>query len=98
MEGVMMKRGNLVIYDLSGKIWYQSGEAEGSVLPHEYPVGIPHMEIPFGTMVTKRLISIDVTKTPHEPIFEDAVIPKTEEQVKIEELENQVLLLSEVLV
>ena len=93
-----MQRGNLVIYDLEGTIFSQTGEAQGDVLPHEYPVGIPYIELPFGTLATKRLISIDVTKTPHEPIFEDVVIPKTEEQIRIEELENQVLLLSEVLV
>lgn len=89
-----MQRGNLVIYDYEGRIWYQSGEAEGDVLPHEYPVGLPYMEIPFGTMRTKRLIKIDTTVEPHQPIFEDIEIEKTPQEI-IEELENQLLLLED---
>ena len=89
-----MQRGNLVIYDEEGKIWYQSGEAEGDILPHEYPVGIPYMELPFGTMATKRLIRIDTSVEPHEPVFEELEVQKTPEQI-IEELENQILLLED---
>lgn len=66
-----MQRGNLIIYDETGRILSQTGEAEGSILPHEYPVGVPYIEIPFGTMATKRVVNIDVTVEPHEPIFED---------------------------
>ncbi len=89
-----MQRGNLVLYDYEGKIFSQTGEAEGDLLPHTYPVGIPWVEIPFGTMATKRLISIDVSNGVDNPIpiFEDIEIPKTEEQLRIEELENQLLL------
>jgi len=89
-----MQRGNLIIYDNEGRIWYQSGEAEGDVLPHEYPVGLPYMEIPFGTMRNKRLIRIDTTVEPHQPIFEDIEIEKTPQEI-IEELENQILLLED---
>lgn len=85
-----MQRGNLVIYDATGKIFSQTGEAEGDVLPHEYPIGLPYIEIPFGTMESKKLISINVTKEPHEPIFEDIV-----QQPTYEELENQLLLAQE---
>jgi hypothetical protein len=86
-----MQRGNLVIYDTTGKIFSQSGEIDGDVLPHEYPKGIPYIEIPFGTMAIKKLISIDVSKEVHEPVFEDIVIPITPEQQRIADLENQLL-------
>lgn len=83
-----MQRGNLVIYDETGKIFSQTGEAEGDVLPHEYPIGIPYMEIPFGTMATKRLLSIDVSDSNnHVPVFED--IPQ---QPTYEELQQQLLI------
>lgn len=83
-----MKRGNLVFYDLVGKIFSQTGEAEGDILPHEYPVGIPYIEIPFGTMAQKRVISIDVTDPKsHKPIFE--TIPYTP---TYEDLENELLI------
>lgn len=89
-----MQRGNLVIYDNDGRIWYQSGEAEGDILAHEYPVGLPYIEIPFGTMKSKRLISIDTSVKPHVPVFEDIIREKTQEEV-IQELENQILLLED---
>ncbi len=82
-----MQRGNLVIYDLKGKVCSQTGEYDGEVLPHEYPEGIPYIEIPFGTMAKKRLISIDVSKTPHEPIFEDIPYVPT-----YEDLQNEILI------
>jgi hypothetical protein len=89
-----MQRGNLVIYDQTGKIFSQTGEAEGSILQHEYPVGIPWIEIPFGTMATKKLISIDVSITPHQPIFEDIPHEQTDAE-RIAELENQLLLMAD---
>jgi len=94
----MTQRGNLVIYDITGKIFSQTGEAEGDILPHEYPVGIPYMEIPFGTMAIKRVKSIDITVTPHQPVYEDIILTKTTEQIRIEELENQLLLMSDALI
>lgn len=86
-----MQRGNLVIYDETGKIFSQTGEAEGDVLPHEYPIGIPYIEIPFGTMATKKLIEIDATKEPHEPIFEDIERQPTIQELllRIAELEQK---------
>jgi hypothetical protein len=59
----------LVIYDTSGFILSQM---QGSSLRE--PVGVPYLwvTIPDG----KRLVSIDTTVTPNEPVYED--IPKTE--------------------
>ncbi len=60
----------LVIYDSTGYILSQmSGDARE-------PVGIPFIwtEIPEG----KRVVAIDVTKTPHEPILEDYPQPDIE--------------------
>lgn len=94
-----MQRGNLIIYDNEGKIWLQTGEAEGDILPHEYPVGLPYMELPFGIMATRRVVRVDVTTTPHTPVFEEIEIPKTPEQLQseIEQLENELLLASGVI-
>lgn len=88
-----MERGNLVIYDpVTGKVWSQTGEAYGDVLPHEYPVGLPYIEIPFGTMVVKNLVSIDVTDPTNPiPVFEDVPTFLSPEE-RIAELENQLLL------
>lgn len=85
-----MNRGNLVTYDLSGRIWSQTGEASGDILPHEYPVGIPWIEIPYGKMATKMLVAIDVSVEPNQPVFEEITKSKTDAE-RIEELENQLL-------
>lgn len=68
-----MKRGNLIIYDNKGSIILETGEAEGDVLPHNYPDGIPYIELPFGSAKGKRVVSVDITKTPHEVILHDIV-------------------------
>ncbi|QUI25509.1 hypothetical protein HZI73_25860 [Vallitalea pronyensis] len=50
-----MNRGNLLIYDTTGKIWMQTGEATDDVLNHEYPVGVPYIELPYGSTDGKRM-------------------------------------------
>lgn len=36
-----MQRGSLIIYDNTGKIFLNTGDAEGDVLPHTLPDGLP---------------------------------------------------------
>ena len=56
-----MQRGNLIIYDpITGKIWAQTGETVGDVLPHVPPVGLPYKIIPYGTMETHKLSHVDI--------------------------------------
>ena len=69
----------LIIYDDNGTIY--SSPITGS---YTKPVGELHyieIEIPVG----QRVVSIDATKTPNVPIFED--IPKTE----VESMQEQLL-------
>lgn len=87
-----MKRGNLIIYDNSGQIWYQSGDAEGDILPHNFPEGLPYIQTHFGDLDGKRLMRVNVSSNPHKLVTEDIIIPKTNEQLRIEELETQLLL------
>lgn len=71
-----MQRGNLIVYDTTGRIFSQTGEADGEVLPHVYPVGIPWIEIPYGEIdYTKNYVSsIDVSVDPNLPIIEEIQI------------------------
>ena len=84
-----MKRGNLIIYDLAGNIITQSGDAEGSILPHQYPVGIPFIELEFGSTVGKRIVSVDVSCEPHQLVLEDIEQPLSREEM-IAELQEQI--------
>lgn len=89
-----MKVGNLIIYDYEGKIFLQTGISTIDVKEHDIPVGIPYIIIPYDDMFNKNVVGIDISNGVENPIpiFEDVVIPKTEEQLRIEELENQLLL------
>ncbi|HCL4549761.1 hypothetical protein EXM36_02810 [Clostridium botulinum] len=88
-----MKRGSLIIYDNTGKIWVNTGDAEGYVLPHTLPDGLPYIITEFGELNNKIVKGIDVETK--ELITEDIPhIETQEERLKREkqELENQLLL------
>lgn len=55
-----MQRGSLIIYDNSGKVWVNTGDAAGDVLPHVPPDGLPYIETAFGDLNGKRVLSVDV--------------------------------------
>lgn len=94
-----MQRGNLVIYDNNGKVWYQSGEAEGDVLEHELPVGLPHKVIPFGTMAVSKISHVDIKNDevvliPIEapkPTYEQLEAELAVKNMQIETLQESVL-------
>jgi len=86
----MIQLGNLIIYDLEGNILKETGECVSTGDSyHVYPVGVPYLELAYGDMKyeTQRLVKIDVTKTPHEPVFEQIVKEQTPEE-RIAELER----------
>ena len=80
----MNKRGNLITYDLEGRIFSQTGEiysdSENTILPHTYPVGIPYIELNYGDMKyeIQRLVSVNVNTDPHTPVFEPIIREKTD--------------------
>ena len=85
-----MERGNLIIYDLAGNIITQTGEAKGDILPHQYPVGIPYLELAYGETDGKKILGIDVSSEPHKIITEDLPKEKTKEEI-IAELEARLV-------
>lgn len=90
----MNERIVLAIYDTTGYIYNQY---EGDV---RAPIGIPSIlvTIPEG----KRLIGIDVSTTPHTPIFEDYPLSEievlkekaTSSEEAINELTNMLIMIS----
>jgi len=75
-----MQRGNLIIYDEVGTIISQTGEAQGCILPHEYPVGVSYIELLYGSyraqLSTSRIVRIDpITKIPEFETYEDGTQP-----------------------
>ncbi|EQC1536957.1 hypothetical protein [Clostridium botulinum] len=81
-----MQRGSLIIYDNTGKIFFNTGDAEGDVLPHTLPDGLPYIITKFGELNGKIAKGIDVTVTPHKLITEDIPHIETEEEKLKKEL------------
>lgn len=82
-----MQRGSLIIYDTNGKVWINTGDAEGDILPNEIPVGLPYIETKFGELNNKKVLSVDISVTPHKLVTEDIEVKPS-----YQDLENQLLL------
>ncbi|BDR75750.1 hypothetical protein [Clostridium tetani] len=88
-----MKRGSLIIYDNEGKVWVNTGDAEGDILPHTLPSGLPYIITEYGQLEGKIVKGVNVETK--ELILEDIPKVETEEERlrrEKEELENQLLL------
>lgn len=87
-----MQKGSVIIYDDEGMIFCVMGEEEGeTVIPHKIPKGVNYIEKEFGYLQNNFLISVDVSKTPHELISEEITIRLTPDQARIKELEEALM-------
>ncbi|EGT4638671.1 hypothetical protein F1257_19700 [Clostridioides difficile] len=87
-----MNRANRIIYDQTGKILLQTGEATGDVLEHDAIIELHCIDIEYGSIdyTKNRITGINIETK--EPILEEIPIFVTEEEKRIQELENQLLL------
>ncbi|CCL09116.1 TPA: hypothetical protein SHW33_002934 [Clostridioides difficile] len=87
-----MNRANRIIYDQTGKILLQTGEATGDVLEHDEITELHCIDVPYGSIdyTKNRITGINIETK--EPILEEIPIFVTEEEKRIQELENQILL------
>lgn len=85
-----MQVGNRVFYDQDGEILYLTGERSGDVLPNKEVSNINFIDLEYGALNNKRLVKVDLETK--QPIFEDLPIFETDEQKRIRELEDQLLL------
>lgn len=93
-----MKRDNRLYIDLDdGRILFSTSEAEGeTLLPHKENQRIGYVDVPFGSIDPLTTVIVGVDPETKELITE-TVDNRTEEQKRIEELEEQLLLLSGVI-
>lgn len=92
-----MERDNRVFYDVEdGKILLMLGEASGDVLPLKENQVIGYIDVPYGSVDYANTIIKGVDPETKELITE-TIDNRTPEQIKIEELEEQLLLLSGVI-
>ncbi|WP_394904331.1 hypothetical protein [Clostridioides difficile] len=87
-----MDRANRIICDQIGKILLQTGEATGDILEHDIITELHCIDIPYGSIdyTKNRIIGINIETK--EPILEEIPIFVTEEEKRIQELENQLLI------
>ncbi|CDI66651.1 hypothetical protein KLO82_17795 [Clostridioides difficile] len=87
-----MDRANRIICDQIGKILLQTGEATGDILEHDIITELHCIDIPYGSIdyTKNRIIGINIETK--EPILEEIPIFVSEEEKRIQELENQILL------
>ena len=87
-----MNRANRIIYDQTGKILLQTGEAMGDVLEHDEITELHCIDVEYGSIdyTKNRIIGINIETK--EPILEEIPVYLTEEEKRIKELENQILL------
>lgn len=82
-----MQRGSLIIYDTTGKIFLNTGDAEGDILPHVLPQGLPYIQTQFGELNNKRVVSVDVAT--NMLITEDLLTPPTYDELQQQLLQAQ---------
>ena len=87
-----MQVGNRIICDQDGEIIFQTGEMQGDVLARKEITELHVVDLEFGVInpLTHRIVGIDVETK--RPILETVEIVESEEQKRIRELEDALLL------
>ncbi|EML1139391.1 TPA: hypothetical protein KOS69_002306 [Clostridioides difficile] len=87
-----MNRGNRIIYDDLGKIWMQTGEATGDILPHNKITKLFYIDIEYGSINYNKQYIESINIETKEPVIKNIPLILTEEEKRIQELENQILI------
>ncbi|HEK8816407.1 TPA: hypothetical protein STX48_003966 [Clostridioides difficile] len=80
------------MYDQTGKILLQTGEATGDILEHDTITELHYIDVEYGSIDYTRNRIIGINIETKEPILEEIPVFISEEEKRIQELENQILL------
>ncbi|WP_077721580.1 hypothetical protein, partial [Clostridioides difficile] len=84
-----MDRANRIIYDQTGKILLQTGEATGDILEHDTITELHYIDVEYGSIDYTRNRIIGINIETKEPILEEIPTFISDEEKRIQELENQ---------
>ncbi|MCC0652596.1 hypothetical protein [Clostridioides sp. ES-S-0001-03] len=87
-----MNRANRIIYDQTGKILLQTGEAIGDVLPHDSITELNFLDVEYGSINYSKQYIESINPITKELILKEIPIYVSEEEKRIQELENQLLI------
>ncbi|HBH3250777.1 TPA: hypothetical protein KSJ14_004218, partial [Clostridioides difficile] len=85
-------RANRIIYDQTGKILLQTGEATGDILEHDTITELHYIDVEYGSIDYTRNRIIGINIETKEPILEEIPTFISDEEKRIQELENQLLI------
>ncbi|EGT3846731.1 TPA: hypothetical protein ACGRRO_002562 [Clostridioides difficile] len=87
-----MNRANRIICNQEGKILLQTGEATGDLLEHDEITELHCIDVPYGSIDYTRNRIIGINIETKQPILEEIPVYITDEEKRIQELENQILI------
>ncbi|HFL2423397.1 TPA: hypothetical protein ACG3Q2_002275 [Clostridioides difficile] len=87
-----MNRANRIIYDQTGKILLQTGEATGDILEHDTITELHYIDVGYGNIDYSKQYIESINPITKELILKDIPIYLSEEEKRIQELENQLLI------
>ncbi|HGM1080365.1 TPA: hypothetical protein ACKOLN_000310 [Clostridioides difficile] len=87
-----MNRANRIIYDQTGKILLQTGEATGDILEHDTITELHYIDVEYGNIDYSKQYIESINPITKELILKDIPIYLSEEEKRIQELENQLLI------
>lgn len=86
-----MNLGNRIYYNQTGKMIWMTGEMQGDVLPHLEGEVVQYLDLDFGDETLKNAEEWHI-ENGQVIVTKYREVQKTPEQIRIEELENQLLL------
>ncbi|MBH7391828.1 hypothetical protein ACGAKZ_01600 [Clostridioides difficile] len=87
-----MNRANRIIHDQTGKILLQTGEATGDILEHDTITELHYIDVEYGNIDYSKQYIESINPITKEPILKDIPTYLSEEEKRIQELENQLLI------
>ncbi|KPI46310.1 hypothetical protein IM33_20010 [Clostridioides difficile] len=90
-----MNRANRIIYDQTGKILLQTGEATGDVLEHDEITELHYLDVEFGSIDYSKQYIESINPVTKEPVLKDIEVVLTDEQKRLQALEKELNILKE---
>lgn len=90
-----MNRNNRIIYDQTGKIWLQTGEAIGDIQELSEITELNFIDVEFGSIDYSKQYIESINPVTKEPIIKDIEVILTDEQKRLQALEKELSMLKE---
>ncbi|MDI7818531.1 hypothetical protein QMM58_19425 [Clostridioides difficile] len=88
-----MERRNRVIYDQTGKIWLQTGEAIGDLIDWSEITELNYIDIEHGSIDYSKQYIESINPITKEPVLKDIEVILTDEQKRLKLLEEELSML-----